>query len=154
MTKTFKFRVPGSPVKIALPSRPQINSGTEEERLTGQVDGMTASAGEERLAKAFDDAGIQYQFRYVVGAPKGLPGWKELDFVVMRGGMVYTVEVDTAFTHRGKEYADVLHDAIVLNDKEIKLMGQVWPSVIHVDGESDLASKENASAYVRQRFGK
>lgn len=151
--KTFKFKTQRNPVKMNLPSLPQI-SANEDEPLTGQVQGMQASAGEENLARAYDELGFQYYFRHVVGAPKGLPGWKELDFLVLTKGMLYAVEVDTAFTHRNKEYADVLHDAIILNDRELNSYGTLYPQVFHVDGEQDLSNKNMARAYVRRTFGK
>lgn len=150
--KTFRFRKPPKAKAIPLPSKPSV-SPPQAEQLMGSVHGKEASAPEERLAKALDKAGMQYEFRYVVGAPKGLPGWKELDFLVSRSGVLYAIEVDTAFTHRGKQQKDRLHDAIILNDKELNSMGLLWPMVFHADGESDLASQENSNAYVK-RLGK
>lgn len=114
---------------------------------------MKASAPEERLARALDKAGISYQFRYTVGAPRGLPGWKEVDFIVPHKGLLYTVEVDTAFTHRDKKYSDRLHDEIILMDEELRTMGQLYPEVFHVDGDTDLANFANATAYVKRQFG-
>jgi hypothetical protein len=63
------------------------------------------------------------------------------------------MEVDTAFTHRGKESADVLHDAIILNDPTLQTMGQFYPQVIHADGDYDLATHSNARRYIRTLFG-
>jgi hypothetical protein len=149
----FKFTIPRHRTPIALPSVHRREE-TPEEPLTGKVQDMDASAPEERMAKALDRAGINYRFRYTVGAPRGLPGWKEVDFLVENNGLVYAAEVDTAFTHRDKLYADVLHDAIVLNDKNIQELGTIFPSVLHVDGDSDLANSANAKAYVQRQFGK
>lgn len=153
MTKTFKFKVPRQGPRIPLPSRPRL-AREDEEVLVGEVKGMKASAPEERLAKELDKAGIQYEFRYVVGAPKGLPGWKELDFLVSSGGLLYALEVDTAFTHMSKENADKLHDAIIQNDRNLKELGELWPEVIHVDGDSDLSAKESARQFVKRQFGR
>ena len=150
----FKFKIQKNPVKIPLPPRPQIESDSEPEQLMGQVQGMKASAPEERLARALDKANLQYIFRYTVGAPRGLPGWKELDFVIMAHGLVYTQEVDTAFTHRDKAQSDILHDAIIQNDVELHSMGEMWPEVFHADGDTQLADNKSAENYVRQRFGK
>ena len=83
-----------------------------------------------------------------------MPGWKELDFLVQSKGLLYALEVDTAFTHRAKASADILHDAIVLNDNEIRSMGTLYPAVLHIDGESDLANSMNAAAYVKRQFGR
>ena len=118
------------------------------------VKDMDASAPEERLARALDKAGINYYFRWTVGAPRGLPGWKEVDFIISSGGLIYATEVDTAFTHRTKANADVLHDAIILNDRNLNEMGTLYPQVLHADGDSELANKTNAESYVKQRFGK
>lgn len=147
--RSFRFKVRQSAFRPSLPSRPSL-SPPEIERLTGQVRGMEASEPEERLARALDRARIPYLFRYVVGAPKGLPGWKEVDFLAVRSGIVYPIEVDTAFTHRGKKNKDFLHDAIILNDREIQTLGTVWPAVIHAYGETDLADDRSADNFVKR----
>lgn len=140
-------------VDIDLPSWPGIASETEE-ALTGFIGEYQASAPEERYATALTAAGISFQYKWTLGAPRGLPGWKELDFVVQFGGLLYADEVDTAFTHREKQNADVLHDAIVMNDQELKAMGLWWPFVTHIDGDYDLSSFSSARQYVRRRFGR
>ena|ERR1044072_4003888 len=148
----FKFKVKKPSTHIPLPSQPVI-SDIEAEALTGTVQNVQASAPEERMAKALDKSGISYRFRFTVGAPRGLPGWKELDFLIESNGLLYAYEVDTAFTHREKAYADVLHDAIILNDQEINTMGTLYPEVKHADGDSDLANQKNAEQYVKREFG-
>lgn len=150
--KPFQFKIVKRAIKVDLPSYTSIQADTEPEQLTGVVQGMNASAPEERMAKALDKAGIQYIFRYTVGAPRGLPGWKELDFLVSSGGLLHAVEVDTAFTHRNKQQSDVLHDAIVLNDQNIKAMGEVYPQVLHVSGDSDLSDQDSADKFVKMNF--
>ena len=151
--KPFRFRTQRPKASINLPSIPVISAESDEE-LIGEVQGFPASAPEERLAKAFDKAEIQYIFRYTVGGPRGLPGWKEIDFLVLTKGVVYPIEVDTAFTHRGKQASDVLHDAIIQNDKDLQALGQIWPEVLHVDGDTTLANDENAKTYVKMAFNK
>lgn len=151
--KTFKFRKQKKPVVVSLPSFPELQGDTQEQ-LTGMVNDMQASAPEERLANALRAEGIPFMFRMVVGAPKGMPGWKELDFLVETKGLLYALEVDTAFTHQGKEFKDKLHDAIILADREIQSYGTLYPQVFHADGETDLASAENSKAYVKHRFGR
>ena len=154
MAKTFRFRTARIPMDISLPGFPQLSPRDEPEALTGYVNEVDASAPEERLARALDKAGITYLFRWTVGAPRGLPGWKEVDFIVQTGGLIYAVEVDTAFTHRTKANADVLHDAIILNDRYLNSMGTLYPQVLHADGDSELADDKNSSSYVKQRFGR
>jgi hypothetical protein len=150
----FKFKIQRRPVEIGLPGYPRQTVEEDPEVLTGTVKGFQASAPEERFAKALDKAHISYQFRLTVGAPRGLPGWKELDFVVQSGGLLYAIEVDTAFTHRQKENSDVLHDAIILNDQELQSMGTFYPKVIHADGDNDLADNANARQFVARMFGR
>ena len=148
----FKFRITKRSIKVDLPSFPSSRGLDEPEQLVGSVQGKDASAPEERFAKALDKAGIQYIFRYTVGAPKGLPGWKEVDFIMVANGLVYAVEVDTAFTHRNKQQSDVLHDAIILNDRNVREMGDIYPQVQHVSGDSDLADQDKADQYVKTRY--
>lgn len=150
--KPFRFKIVKRSIKVDLPSFPAQTSQDEPEQLTGMVQNKQASAPEERMAKALDEAKIQYIFRYTVGAPRGMPGWKELDFVVYSGGLIHAVEVDTAFTHRNKQQSDILHDAIVLGDQALKTMGEVYPTVMHVDGDADLADKDKANKFVQKNF--
>jgi len=152
--KPFKFRRVAHPTRIPLEPFPALDRAVDDEALTGSVQGKQASAPEERLAKALDKANIQYYFRYAVGAPRNMPGWKELDFLISHAGMVYALEVDTAFTHRKKAYSDVLHDAIIQNDRTINGYGTLWPQVFHASGDSELANDANAKSYVQQKFGK
>ena len=133
------------------PHKPRVDAGEEAEALTGEVQGKKASSYEERLFGALDKIGVTAEFRYTVGAPRGMPGWKEVDALIPVHGLVYAVEVDTAFTHREKQRADVLHDAIVLRELEEQGMN-VYPRVIHLDGESDLVDRKWALATVKRLF--
>lgn len=147
-----KIRKPRRPRKADLPApqRPQT-AREEQEVFSGQVNGVEASMPEERLANELRKQGIPFEFRRTIGAPRGLPGWKELDFLVSKFGLLYAIEVDTAFTHRDKGRSDVLHDAIVLQDLE-KQGANVHPRVIHLDGESDLADKKWTEKTVKRLF--
>ena len=147
--KIRKSSVPRTP----QPRRPKLDNGDEPEFLAGEVQGRKASMPEERFANALNESKAVdgFEFRYTVGAPRGLPGWKEIDYLVSSRGMVYAFEVDTAFTHRDKGRADVLHDAIVLKSLKKQNMN-VYPQVIHLDGESDLVNKQNAKQTVRRYF--
>ena len=151
--KTFKFKkVPhGSFQKI--PSHVSVEA-EDPEQLTAVVQGKQASAPEERLARALDEAGISYEFRFNFGAPKPLPGWKELDFLISHAGLLYATEVDTLFTHRLKGYSDPLHDALILADKNISAMGELYPHVFHASGDTELSTQANAKQYVKQNYGK
>lgn len=139
---------------LPAPHKPRIDTGDEAEILAGTVQGMKASAAEERYARALDKLKSvdYYEFRYTVGAPRGLPGYKEVDFVVSSHGVIYLEEIDSPFTHRNKQRADVLHDAIVLNEFE-KLGFTPYPSVIHTDGEMLLQNQKTADATAKNRYG-
>lgn len=150
--KPFVLKKKKNPRITPMPSYVSIQPN-QPEALTGQVQNQTASAPEERLARAFDKAHVGYQFQYIVGAPKGMPGWKSLDFLASINGMLYAIEVDTAFTHRLKAQTDVLHDAIILNDQNLQQQGEVYPHVFHASGDHELAAQDTADQYVRQTFG-
>ena len=147
-----KIRRIRSPKVDNTPRRPAWDNGDEAELLEGQVNGMKASAPEERMAKALSGKKIPFEFRYTLGAPRGLPGFKELDFLIQANGQYYAVECDTEFTHRNKGASDVLHDAIVL--KDLRGEGfQVFPEVLHIMGETDLADQLSANNTVKRLFG-
>lgn len=129
------------------PRRPVLDNGDEPELLAGVVQDLPASAIEERFARALDKKRIPYIFRYAVGAPRGMPGHKEVDFLVEKNGMIYPVEVDTEFTHRRKGEADRLKDAIVLNELEREGY-QVFPQVLRVQGETELTDQRQADRTV------
>jgi hypothetical protein len=132
--------------------KPQFDAGNPEEVLTGMIGDMKASAPEERLAKALNKSNKEYEFRYTMGAPRNKPGWFEVDFIVMNHGIAHAIEVDTEFTHRQKQRADVLHDARVL--KALQGRGvMAYPVVTHVMGETDLVDQKSADAYVKRVYG-
>lgn len=137
---------------LPAPRRPRLTDREEPEVLGGSVQNMKASQPEERFAKALSRVGVDgYEFRRSVGAPRGLPGWLELDFLVAARGQMYAIEVDTAFTHRDKGRKDVLHDALLLSHLEKEGL-QVYPKVIHLDGESDLVDEKWAYATAKRLF--
>lgn len=150
--KTFRFRKERKRFDLPNPPRPSITTD-EAEALFGHINGQEASAPEERLANALRRKGLPFEFRLVVGAAaRGLPGWKELDFLVYSRGVLFALEVDSVFTHRNKEQKDKLHDAMILNDPELNRMGTLWPSVLHADQDADLATNEMAQAYAQRTF--
>lgn len=151
---TVKIRKTPKPTAIMpAPFKPDI-APDNAEVLSGEVMGMKASAPEERLYKALGKTGKVkgMRFRYAVGAPRGLPGWKECDFVVESMGLVYLIEVDTLFTHRNKKEKDRLHDAILLNEMNKQGMN-IYPRVIHLDGDTELVDQQNADTAAKRIFG-
>lgn len=154
LPKVYIRRVRTPRPNLPSPIRPQADPDREAEVLVGEVQGMKASMPEERLHNALAaNRNVQgLEFRYTLGAPRGLPGWFELDYLVASGGQHYAIEVDTEFSHRMKVRSDALHDARVLKS----LRGQgltVYPSVIHLDGETDLADPAAARSAVGRLFG-
>ena|ERR1043165_8682068 len=124
-----------------------------DEHLEGVVQGMPASVPEERVARALSkNVNItEFRFRVPVGGARNTPGWKELDFLIHSiTELYYMVEVDSAFSHREKQNADVLHDAILI--KELEPLG-VYPHVFHWSLEHDLASQSMADETARRLFG-
>ena len=136
---------------LPAPHKPSAKEVTSPEQLSGEVQGKKASAPEERLFKALAKNNLPAEFRRTIGAPRGLPGWKELDALVVSRNMLYAIEVDTAFTHRQKQRADVLHDAIVLQDLRKEGM-EVYPKVFHLFGEAELVDQKWADATIKRLF--
>lgn len=121
-----------------------------EEHLEGAVQGLPASAGEERSSRSLtkNEQVEMFWFRLPVGGARNTPGWKELDYLIKaKSGLHYLVEVDSVFTHRNKSNADILHDAILL--QELDYLG-VYPKVFHVDNERDLANQAMADETFRR----
>ena len=101
MIKTFRrHRKTLVPLKSLKPK-----FANEPEQLSGQVDGMPASDLEERFIKAArkHPSVKQAIFRLTLGAPKGMPGWLELD-VLMDTTLGYrAIEIDDmSFIHKGE----------------------------------------------------
>lgn len=153
--KLPKVKVPRFYRKVTTmpaPTRPKLDNGDEPELLAGKVQDLEASAAEERLARALDKQKILYYFRYTFGAPRGMPGWFELDFLPMKNGIFYPIEVDSQFTHRQKGRADVLHDAKVLSELD-KVGVPYFPKVTHIDGEVDLVDQRTAETTAKGLLG-
>lgn len=141
--------------ELPSPEKPRVDGDDSAEFLTGLVGDKKASAPEERLVAELNGHPnvTSIAFRYAVGAPRGLPGWKELDVLAVSFGLAYAIEVDTEFTHRDKKQAaDPLHDAIVLNTLRAEGVN-VYPEVIHLNGESELADRKWTKQTVRRIFG-
>ena len=137
--------------KVDLPAadKPTIADGIAPELLSGRVQGKKASAAEERFANEINKtAGIEaFEFRRHIFAPGFYR--KELDGLIVTRGIAYAIEIDSAFTHRGKAESDRLHDAIVL--KALEQEGyEVYPQVIRIDGESELSDEKITKTTVRK----
>lgn len=145
MTK-FKYKVR----RIARREMPfgKIQSVKNDEGLVGYISGSPASDLEERFARAMDkDPRIDgYSFREAVISPRNMPGQLEVDFVVQMGPIVYAIQIDGEFAHKGaaKRLDDARKDALV--NEYMKQYGA--KPVIRIDGEK-LSSQEEANKIVR-----
>ncbi len=125
---------------------------TEQETLSGNVKGFKASAPEERAVRAVvkRPSVVNYLFRMTIGAERNMPGFKELDLLVETHSLWYAIEIDSAFTHRAKGTSDILHDAIILQN--LKHLN-IYPRVIHLDQDADLANQKMADQTFRNLLG-
>lgn len=121
----------------------------EEEPLRGEVRGLKAAAGEERLVRS-TQKGIgkgrvrDFYFRYSPGVPKGVPGWKELDLLAIGYGRNVAVSVkDLSFVHltASAEAEDKLTELILLT--RLRQVGLPVDKIHTVDA-SKLATQAGA----------
>lgn len=164
MTRTG--RRPGRQAKLIIRRKkvPYLQSkiprpvAEASEFLTKSVHGMKASDLEERFAKALDRYEIGYTFRLTT-LPRGLPGFKELDFLVFsqRGTMGVSVE-DTTFIHFGTDAKDSLQQAIVID--ALRKQGQdltplAFPTpgnIIGVVSQVELGTQNLADRFVKENI--
>lgn len=111
----FKYKVSKPPSK-PLPLGKIIKLPTNEEVLSGYVQGAKASDIEERFARALsvDKRVDAYQFRFPVVSPRNMLGQLEIDFVVQSAGYIYSFQVDGQYAHKGigKQQDDLRKDVI------------------------------------------
>jgi hypothetical protein len=132
--------------------RPHFASTPEQ--LMGTVNGIAANQFEERLGKALTERKIPYYFRYAVGAPKGFPGWKEIDFVTELDGQAKALAVDGMdFVHKGAraQAQDKLNDIIIQKSLESYGYTNIGP-VEHIS-TARLTTQQDAHQVVREIFG-
>jgi len=74
----------------------------KEEPLIGEVQGLQARQGEERLSRAFDkiERIREYKFRPTYVAGRGVPGSIEVDFMVDYGPILLVFVDDLEFVHK------------------------------------------------------
>lgn len=120
-----------------------------EEPLTGLVNGLQAAQGEERLVRT-TRKGIQkgsvrnFFFRISPGVPKGVPGWKELDLLVVLVGrnLAFSIK-DMSFVHANAadQAQDSLNEIVLL--QRLRAIGYDTPRIISIDA-SRLETQEGA----------
>jgi hypothetical protein len=123
---------------------------TAAEQLMGSVTGIPATQGEERFARALlrDKNVLTFYFRMPIGAPHGMPGWKELDYFVQTVMGYRAVQIDGVdFVHLGTQGIDILRDRATIGDLKNYGIGEV----IHVRADQ-LATQDEANRVVRRLF--
>lgn len=150
-----KIQLPRKPrhPDLPAPARPATAPEGTQELLTGEVNGMKASAAEERFYNTLSKikAVDSFEFRYTT-LPRNVQDFKEADYVVQSHGIIYAIEIDSPFTHQGKQKKDQLHDSIILNHFRGKGY-MVYPNVPHIEGEVDLANQKTSDALGERMFG-
>lgn len=146
MIKEFKYRIPRNQ---QLPTPHKFQVSKERERLTGQIDGETASEPEERLANA-SRRYAGFNFRMSLNGVRGQTGWKELDFLFQSRGSFIAVEVDdTTFIHRGENPEQDPDDLIRIEG--LKDFGVTVDKIHHIDA-ARLSTREAAERTARELF--
>jgi hypothetical protein len=134
--------------QVPIPSTRPRPEPDRVELLSGNIAGVKAAKGEERFYRAMmkDPQVKQVWFRLPLGAPKGMPGWKELDFLVLKtSGMYSAFSVkDVTFVHAGtaKTATDLMNDMVMV--QALKSQGINVNDIITIDAR-DLDDEELAA---------
>jgi len=100
----FKFKVSKNPQYKFPSSKPRV-AKLGEEVLSGFVDGIPATKGEElflREARRHPNHKSS-QFRMTLGAPRNMPGWLEMDALIETTNGYRAFEIDgMTFVHLGQ----------------------------------------------------
>ena len=127
-------------------TRPEFAKTPEE--LYGWVNGLSATQGEERFYRAMAKlASVRnIGFRIPVGAPRGMPGWKELDFFVETYTGYRAIQIDGIdYVHRGTSEEDIIRDLITMKYLAPYNIG----IVLHVRADQ-LLTQEDADKVARR----
>lgn len=149
-TKPFRFPKSRKSRDPQITARPKLVRETEKP-LTRNVQGQPASDLEERFARALEKERIGYAFQFVHGAPKGLPGFQSLDFLVLTPVPVAVQVDDTTFIHKGTAAHDELVDTKTIHNLRRMGYGNIFPTVLHVTQEV-LSNQEDANRFVSQEI--
>lgn len=148
----FKFK------KVRVPAVPRFNgrkpqtASEGEEILSGYVDGMPAKRDEEFfMLEARKLPTVKYsEFRVSLGAPRGVPGWLELDALVdtYSGWRAFEID-DLSFVHLGqRENAETMtKDLRRVNG--LRKRGINVSHIEHVDA-ADLKTRNMAKDLLRK----
>ena len=100
IVKPFQYKIVKGPVQIEPAPRTPVQQDAEE-LFTGFIHGKTAgSVLEERLARALDEAGLQFIYQYPVYGAYQIPGEEnKIDFMVFDGPVLIPLEPRGGFVH-------------------------------------------------------
>ena len=127
----------------------------QEAPLTGMVQNLKAAKGEERLSRTVYKAMnkglvVDFKFRYSPGMKKGVPGWKELDLLVVTPSRPIAISVKGAsFVHLDTGAQDAWNELLLT----VRLRKEGYP-VFKVESVYDyeLNTQEDADK-VAKRLG-
>jgi hypothetical protein len=143
---SFRYKVRRIEIK-PLPVG-KIQRDSEDEGLTGYINGFAASDIEERFARALsrNEAIDGFTFREAVISGRNLPGQLEVDFIVFVGPQTYVFQLDGEFAHKGisKKQDDARKDALV--DEYMRKYGA--RPVMRIPG-NQLENQEDTDRLVR-----
>lgn len=110
--KPFQYPVVKRP---SVPTRvDRVRGVSDQEVLTGQVNGMDASNLEERFARALEKHQVEFDFQPSYAAGRNIQGEIRLDFMVyLGGGIQQPVNIDGIWIHSSAEAKrnDAIQDA-------------------------------------------
>lgn len=143
--------------RFKLPTRGGNTSFLNREKekpLTGQVQGIKATEGEERFANVLNKSitkGLirNYTFRFTT-LSRRTTHYKELDFLVITNNQPVAISVQgTSFVHRSSssKNQDLINDLIILS--KLRELGFNIPKITNVSAD-DLETPQKAEKIGRQ----
>ena len=143
----YRYKLTPRPPKETLN---RIQGTSEDEALTGFVNGKEASDLEERWAGAEKRANREFIFQFFMDTPFSLPGEDRQIDIVDTTEVWQPVELDGGIAHKGgaQRAKDKVRDAIL--NAELAKQG-VLP-ILRIDGDS-IATPEDADRVLREIFG-
>lgn len=131
-----------------------LESQRPDEGLTGVVNGRTASALEERFARALDkNKNIQkWWFNVLVQTRFQIPGqYNQVDFFVWMSDILFPIEVDGTFVHKSAEQKNKDRERDAVLNPIIRERNPGAQNILRIPGYL-LEDQESADQVVREIF--
>lgn len=148
----FKYKKKSVP-RIPLDTKKPDFADTPEQ-LVGEIAGMPASDLEERFYNMLNRSSAVWQkyFRMTLGAPRGLPGWLELDFLVETtyGWRAFEID-DVSFIHKGESERQEGLEKDLRRLDSLKKKGIDVREIEHVTNE-ELGTQEDANRWGQENI--